>query len=74
MSKLWSKIPDSWKAEAASIAKTFFAAMILFLALQVKSNDIPVGSDALISLALASIRAGVKAIIALLAAQLSQKQ
>jgi hypothetical protein len=65
MKNLWLKIPATIRAEIRSVLITFISVFILTVALQLSQNDIAFKADAIMALAIAAMRAGIKAVATL---------
>ena len=73
MTNLYLKIPEKIRAEIKSVIITFASVFILTVALQVSTKDITFSSDAMAAVAVAAVRAGIKAAAGLIVSFLSPK-
>ena len=74
MKNLYLKIPQVIRNEIKSVLITFASVFILTIALQLSQNDIALKADAVIAIAIAAVRAGIKAAATLVVTFLTPKQ
>ena len=74
MTNLYLKIPATIRAEIKSVLITFVSVFILTVAMQVSGNDVAFTSDVIAAIAVAAVRAGVKAAAALIVTSMTPSQ